>query len=253
VFDDVAELYDRLRPTYPEKLFDTLVQTTGINASSRLLEIAPGTGQATLSLARRSLHITAVELGQKMAAIATKNLREFDRVRVIHAAFEDVDLPDEYFHVVYVATALHWIRPDTQFSKPHRVLTPGGYFAIIAAGHVSHGDDRFFEATQPLYDKFLPPAPGSPPASLKGLEEVAPAELDEQLFQLVLHQCFPRTITYNGEDYCALLSTESDKLALHPNERAAFLKGMATVIDGRFGGVVTRRYANSLTIARKVS
>ena len=251
MFDNVAELYDKIRPAYPEELFDALIQTTGLNASSKLLEIAPGTGQATVSLARRGLDITAVELGHRMSEIARKNLREFDAVRVMTGAFEDVELADESFDAVYVATAFHWIEPAARFSKPSQVLKTKGYFAIISAAQISDGDDRFFEATQPLYQKFMPSAPGSPPFSLQRLAEIAPAELDESLFQLVRFDTFPRTITYEAEDYCAQLSTESDKLALRRDERTAFLDEMRGLINDRFGGVVTRCHANSLTIARK--
>jgi ubiquinone/menaquinone biosynthesis C-methylase UbiE len=54
-FDDVAERYDRARPGYPAELFDDLAALTGLRAGDRVLEIGPGTGQATLPLARRAL------------------------------------------------------------------------------------------------------------------------------------------------------------------------------------------------------
>jgi 16S rRNA A1518/A1519 N6-dimethyltransferase RsmA/KsgA/DIM1 with predicted DNA glycosylase/AP lyase activity len=87
VFDEIADLYDRVRPNYPEELFDALVQTTTIDANSKLLEIAPGTGQATLSLAKRRFNITAIELGSRMSAIARIHLRDYGAVQVITGAF----------------------------------------------------------------------------------------------------------------------------------------------------------------------
>ena len=54
-FDDIAGLYDRHRPRYPERLFDDLLSLSGITPSERILEIGSGTGQATLPLARRGL------------------------------------------------------------------------------------------------------------------------------------------------------------------------------------------------------
>jgi ubiquinone/menaquinone biosynthesis C-methylase UbiE len=150
VFDEIADLYDRARPNYPEELFDALVETTTIDANSRLLEIAPGTGQATLSLAKRRFNITAIELSSRMSAIARKHLRDYGAVQVITGAFEDADLPDNSFDLVYVATAFHWISPDAQFQKPHRILKSNGHLAVILGSHISGGDNRFFEATQPL-------------------------------------------------------------------------------------------------------
>src|SRR5438477_9057108 len=53
--DDVAELYERARPTYPDELFDDLVALTGLKPRSRVLEIGCGPGKATLPLAGRGL------------------------------------------------------------------------------------------------------------------------------------------------------------------------------------------------------
>jgi len=50
-FDEAAELYHRARPGYPAALFDDLAELTSIRPGSRVLEIGPGTGQATLPLA----------------------------------------------------------------------------------------------------------------------------------------------------------------------------------------------------------
>ena len=61
---------------------------TGITADDAILEIGPGSGKATLPLARRGYRITCVELGTELAAEATKNLAEFPRVSVVNADFE---------------------------------------------------------------------------------------------------------------------------------------------------------------------
>jgi ubiquinone/menaquinone biosynthesis C-methylase UbiE len=51
LFDEVPELYDRLRPTYPDELFADLVSIAGIHQGSSMLEVGCGTGQATRALA----------------------------------------------------------------------------------------------------------------------------------------------------------------------------------------------------------
>lgn len=51
MFDEVPELYDRARPTYPDELFADLTAITGVNERSSVLEVGCGTGQATRSLA----------------------------------------------------------------------------------------------------------------------------------------------------------------------------------------------------------
>ena len=49
---------------------------------SRVLEIAPGTGIATVELARRGFRVTAVEMGEQLAAVARRNVQAFSDATV---------------------------------------------------------------------------------------------------------------------------------------------------------------------------
>ncbi len=69
-FDEVAEIYDRARPSYPEQLFDDLVALADLQPGESLLEIGCGTGRTTLPLAERGFRITCVELGENLAAVS---------------------------------------------------------------------------------------------------------------------------------------------------------------------------------------
>src|SRR3954451_6870462 len=44
-FEEAPELYDRVRPGYPEELFDGLAGLAGLREGSRVLELGCGTGQ----------------------------------------------------------------------------------------------------------------------------------------------------------------------------------------------------------------
>jgi 16S rRNA A1518/A1519 N6-dimethyltransferase RsmA/KsgA/DIM1 with predicted DNA glycosylase/AP lyase activity len=87
-FDTAAELYERARPSYPDELFDDLVELAGLKARSRVVEIGCGTGKATLPLAGRGLRIVCVELGTSLAAIAQRKLALFPGVQIVNADFE---------------------------------------------------------------------------------------------------------------------------------------------------------------------
>jgi len=65
-FDEVAELYDRVRPGYPDDLFDELA--AALPRSPVVVEVGPGTGQATKGLVARGARVTAVELGAHLGA-----------------------------------------------------------------------------------------------------------------------------------------------------------------------------------------
>ena len=89
MFNDVPELYDRVRPSYPDGWFADLVAIAGIDEGSSVLEVGCGTGQATRSLAEIGCSVIAVEPGTGMAAIARERLAAFSSVRVETSSFEN--------------------------------------------------------------------------------------------------------------------------------------------------------------------
>ena len=158
-FDEAAELYGRARPGYPAALFDDLAELISIGPGSRVLEVGPGTGQATLPLAERGCRVVAVELGADLAAVARRELAGFSNVEIVTAAFEDWPLPAEPFDLVLAATAFHWIDPAVRVDKVADALRPGGSLATITTHHVAGGDESFFAEAQTCYVRWDPNTP----------------------------------------------------------------------------------------------
>jgi len=251
-FNEYAYLYDKARPTCPDELIDELIKQTNLNADSKLLEIGPGTGQATISLAKRGFGIIAVEIGDNLAEILRAKLKIYPKTNVITGAFENTELPAEYFDTIYASSSLHWIKPESKFKKTCQILKPAGFLAIIKAQHISGDGDDFSDATQSIYYKYWG-SDTEKPFKLKKLNEVEPAEIDANLFELIYFKCFPVTISYSADEFCDLLFTESEKIALPREKRIKFVNEIWRLIYNKFDNKISRSYANSLTIARKIS
>ena len=129
VFDEIAADYDRHRPLYPDQLIDRACQVAGISSGDAVLEIGCGSGQLTRGLLARGLHVTALEPGPSLIALARKNLP--GEVEFVNARFEDASLPRERFAAVFCASAFHWIDPEVSWQKTADVLVPGGTLALI--------------------------------------------------------------------------------------------------------------------------
>ena len=131
VFDEIAADYDRHRPLYPDRLIDRACQVAGISGGDAVLEIGCGSGQLTRGLLARRLHVTALEPGPSLIALARQNLAKAGEVEFVNARFEDAPLPRERFAAVFSASAFHWIDPEVSWQKTADVLVPGGTLALI--------------------------------------------------------------------------------------------------------------------------
>ena len=131
VFDEIAAEDDRRRPAYPDELIDQACQVAGIGSGDHVLEVGCGSGQLTRGLVARGLHVTALEPGKSLIALARKNLEGAGEVEFVNAQFEDAVLPRERFQAVFSASAFHWIDPKVSWQKAAAVLVPGGTLALV--------------------------------------------------------------------------------------------------------------------------
>lgn len=131
VFDEIAAEYDRHRPTYPDELVDQACQVAGIGSGDHVLEVGCGSGQLTRGLVTRGLHVTALEPGKNLTALARQNLDGAGQVEFVNARFEYAPLPRERFQAVFSASAFHWIDPEVSWQKAADVLVPGGTLALV--------------------------------------------------------------------------------------------------------------------------
>src|SRR6204780_5656066 len=131
VFDEIAAEYDRHRPAYPDELVDQACQVAGIGSGDHVLEVGCGSGQLTRGLVARGLHVTALEPGKSLIALARENLAGAGEVEFVNAQFEDALLPREQFRAVFCASAFHWIDPRVSWQKAADVLAPGGIVALV--------------------------------------------------------------------------------------------------------------------------
>lgn len=80
-FGEVAEQYDRTRPSYPDALVDDVLALAPTDhGAARALEVGAGTGKATVMFAARGASVVALEPSPEMAAIAERNTARYTNV-----------------------------------------------------------------------------------------------------------------------------------------------------------------------------
>jgi SAM-dependent methyltransferase len=248
-FDAVADVYDRARPGYPAAMITDLADIAGVGPGSRVLEIGCGTGQASLPIAGLGAELLAIELGPRMAELASRRLAGFPAARVVVADF-DRWTPEDRFDVVFAATAFHWLDPATRIDRTANLLVPGGALATVATHHVAGGTESFFAEVQTYYRRF---EPDWRPHSLPPAADVPyDTELGAGRYGRPVFRRYQWNIGYDTADYLDLLRTYSPTLALPPPAAEGLLRGIGTLVDGRYGGRIVKRYLTELRVAHRI-
>lgn len=249
VFGEVAELYDRYRPGYPEAVFDRILEHGDLGPGDPALEVGCGTGRATLPLARRRLRLTALEPSPEMAQMVLLKTADLPSVRVEESSFEDWSLPDEPFRLVTSAQAWHWVRPEVRYLKAHQALGPAGCLALIWNTAVKGGTSpELEEAIDDVYRRVAPNVMAGVPGDSdedRRLEIAASGH-----FVDVVRDDYPWSTTYSAEHYLALLKTQSDHRLLHPATLERLLEAIAGILAAH-GDELTQSYCTFLYLARR--
>ena len=74
IFNGIADIYDKYRPSYPHALFTYLCSEAGMNASTVVADIGSGTGILSKELLDICNLVYAVEPNNDMRKIAELNL-----------------------------------------------------------------------------------------------------------------------------------------------------------------------------------
>lgn len=252
-FDEVPEQYDRARPHYPEALFDDLAADVDLGPGSRVLEIGPGTGQATAPIVARGATVVAVERGPGLAAFLRRKFATNPSVSVETARFEEWPLPADPFDLVISATAFHWIDPGVRVPRAALALRRGGHLATIASEHVAGGDAAFFEEAQTCYMRWDPST--QPDIHLEEAADVRSrnADIEEsESFDEVRFRRYEVEIAYSTAAYLDLLMTYSGHRALLEEAQTGLLACIAKLMDRGYGGQIRKRYLFELRTARRI-
>jgi SAM-dependent methyltransferase len=249
-FEEVPELYDRARPTYPEELLDDLAELARLPERARIVEIGPGTGKATVALAARGYRVTAVELGAGLADVARRNLEAYPDAEVVTADFETWRPAEAGFDAVVAFTAFHWLAPEARYARPAALLRRGGALAVVTTQHVvPAGADPFFAEAQEDYEAVEPGSSKDAPGLPELVDDLG-AEMEASgLFRVVGVRRYLEDVVYDAQGYVDVLATYSGNRAMAPERRDELFRRLRRRIERRPGGTIRKTYLRILNVA----
>lgn len=127
-FEAGAEAYEVARPGYPDEAVAALARVLPLTASTRVCDLAAGTGKLTRRLVDAGADVVAVEPVPGMRA---QLAQATPSATILDGTAEAIPLPDASVDAVTVAQAFHWFAAPEALAEIARVLRPGGGLAIL--------------------------------------------------------------------------------------------------------------------------
>ena len=232
-------------------LTERLLDAIRVGVGTRMLDLACGSGEPSVTAAKRGARVTATDLSPDMVASTQRRAASADvemDVRVMD--LEQIEFPDGTFEVVTCRFGLMFCpSPERAAAEMHRVLAPGGRFALAVWDEPPK--NPFFTGIGQLVQQFTNMPPPDPKAP--GVFRLAPpGELERVLraggFTDITLESMPLSFNFPSPDaYWSMQSELAAPLkaavANLPADRGAALQkavvelAAKNVVDGkvRFG------------------
>jgi SAM-dependent methyltransferase len=123
-----AERYERARPPYALGAIRFVVETLGLGPSSRLLDLAAGTGKLTRLFHGLVGEIVAVEPLESMRRVLAQSVAD---VQILEGRGEDIPLPDGSVDAAVAGQAWHWFDSARALAEVTRVTRASAGLALF--------------------------------------------------------------------------------------------------------------------------
>jgi ubiquinone/menaquinone biosynthesis C-methylase UbiE len=159
---------------------ETVVERAGVEPGMDVLDVACGTGNATIPAAKAGARVTGLDFAPALLAIARERAADaMVEIDFVEGDAQELPFGDASFDRV-VSTFGHMFAPDHErtAAEMKRVLRPGGVIAV-ACWSPEGSIGRMFKMTAEL----VPPPPGATPPSLWGTEDHVRELLGDATFE----------------------------------------------------------------------
>lgn len=248
-FNEDVLNYDKMRPTYIKDLYEDVIKFANLDSNKNALEIGIGTGQATLPFLNTGCELTAIELGENMAKFSKEKFAKFQNFDIINDDFENVNLENSNYDLIYSATAFHWIPQEVGYTKVFNLLKSDGVIALFW-NHPSPANDKLNFEMQKAYNKYSP----TQISTIHKFSEEKCMQIAETVskygFVDVAYKLYHQTRVFDAPQYMSLLNTNSDHRARQDETRILLESELSNAINN-FGGKIAINDTIDLYLARK--
>ena len=235
VFDTIPEQFDQYRPRYSPDLFSYLIDRAGIGPGKTVLELGPGTGQATEPILKTGCDYRAIELGENFYARMNEKFGDYDNFHIVNDDFITHDFGDQRFDMIYSAATIQWIPEKIAFTKTYELLKPGGILAMMFLdGDYKTPNPELYAKIQKIYDEYY-----RPEKEYKDMKE--PFDYRHAVdygYTDFERQDFYGKREFDADEYVAYCGTHSDHLVIPEPYKTKFFEGLRKTVSENGNKVV---------------
>lgn len=221
IFDTIPEQFDKYRPRYCPELFAKLIDAAGVTPGCPVLELGPGTGQATEPVLRTGCDYCAIELGGHLCGVMQKKFGDLPNFRIIHGDFITHDFGAQRFNLIYSAATIQWLPEDVAFTKCFSLLRPGGMLAMMyMQSDYQTPNPALYEKIQQVYAAHYKPE--TPYRNGRFRYDHA----DDYGFEKAERFEFHAQRVLTADEYVGYCGTHCDHLTIQEPDRSLFFDGL---------------------------
>lgn len=158
VFDTIPDQFDKYRPRYSAELFADLIEYAEIGPGKTVLELGPGTGQATDPILSTGCDYHAIEIGEHLTEKMKQKYGAFSNFHIVNDDFITHDFGSQKFDMIYSAATIQWIPEKIAFSKTFELLKPGGILAMmLTRADYKTPNEALYKKIQQVYSAYFKP------------------------------------------------------------------------------------------------
>ena len=226
VFDTIPEQFDRYRPRYSAELFASLVEYAEIGPGKKVLELGPGTGQATDPILNTGCDYHAIELGENMCEMMKRKYGKYPNFSIVNDDFITHDFGSRRFDMIYSAATIQWIPEEIAFSKTFDLLKPGGTLAMmLTKGDYKTPNEELFNKIQQVYSEHFKP---EIPYTNSSFEYTNAPNYGYADFE---KREFYGKREFTADEYVAFCGTHCDHIVIPEPYKSKFFDGLRKVVS----------------------
>ena len=225
IFDTIPETFDRYRSRYCKELFDDLIAYADLRPGKTVLELGPGTGQATEPILDTGCDYHAIELGEHLCQKMQEKFGSRPNFQITNDDFITHSFGCQTFDMIYSAATIQWIPEEIAFAKTFELLKPGGILAMmLTRSDYASPNPALHARIQQVYQQYFHP---QTPYPCRGFGYTnAPQYGYETLEQ---REYATRRI-FTADEYAGFCGTHCDHIALAEPDRSLFFGGLRQAV-----------------------